>query len=105
MKRPYCPELDDPFQVFEMRHGGFFGSRTLASMGGMFPTREQAQTFCDRMNAACDLDRRKNDALDWALENNLPSDEVHAAINDREGMGLLAFESRMADSPVVVGGG
>lgn len=104
MNRSYCPELDDPFQVFDMGDR-FFAARTRTSLGLMFDDKVLAQEFCDRINASCNLDRRKNDALDWALANEgngVTCEEIHAALNSPDQMGLLEFEKRMGDVPAVV---
>jgi len=106
MKRSYCPELDDPFQVFDLEYGGFFAARTRYSIGILFDTREKAETHCDHMNAFTDLHRRKDEALDWALENEgrkVTCEEIEVALRSPDCVGLLAFEQRMGDSPVVVG--
>lgn len=73
-------------------------------MTGPYPTRALAQDCCDRINAAADLDRRKNAALDWAMRSGVPDAEIDAAVRTPGSVGLLDFEARMADTPLVVGG-
>lgn len=103
MKRPYCPELDDPFQVFDWFDGKFFVARSRYNViGRVFDSREEAEKERDRIQAYCDLHTRLNDALDWAHDNEgvlVTSEEItHAVWRTPNCMGLLAFESRKADA-------
>jgi hypothetical protein len=93
--------------VTEARRGMWFAGRSRSgSMCLLFSSRDEAQDFCDRVNESNALEARKNTALDWALDpaNGVPDEELHAAINTPGGIGLLDFEPRMADTPIVVGG-
>jgi hypothetical protein len=61
----------------------------------LFETREEAQEWCDEINARIILDQRKNAALEWALNNGVPDAEVRAALDTPNQDGLLAFEPSM----------
>lgn len=91
-------------QIFDSGGGRFFVSRSLGDIGILCDTRADAEAARDRINAAVALDARKNAALDWALANGVPDDEITAAIDDHCGTGLLAFEDRMADGPSPLAG-
>lgn len=76
---------------------GFFASTAPNGIGLFFPSREKAQTWCDEVNPKLDIDRRKNAALDWALAGNVTDEELDAAMRTPGSVGLLEFESRMAE--------